>query len=91
MPIYEYMCDNCGKRFELILLKIPQDKSPPPACPHCGNDDTRRAMSGFALHGEPAADREELGHEKAKAERMASITPKEQIDGWRSHRDKNKK
>lgn len=33
MPLYEYECDACGKRFERI-----QKFSDPPveACPHCG-------------------------------------------------------
>ena len=33
MPIYEYHCIACGKRFEEIL---PTSSSPAPPCPKCG-------------------------------------------------------
>jgi hypothetical protein len=45
-------------------------------------------MSTFARHGEQGVDREAIQAESAAAERTASITPKKQIDQWRSHRDR---
>jgi putative FmdB family regulatory protein len=42
MPIYEYQCRACGRRFELR-----QSFSDEPArlCPHCGVEDVRRLLS----------------------------------------------
>jgi putative FmdB family regulatory protein len=34
MPLYEFQCDECGHRFEIIQLKF--SDPPPAACPKCG-------------------------------------------------------
>jgi putative FmdB family regulatory protein len=86
MPIYEYLCSACGARFEVLVREVAQTVDPP-ACPDCGSDGTERVMSAFARHGGPGIDREAAQAEKSKAARLASITPKEQIDRWRSGRD----
>ncbi|MDO8692300.1 MAG: zinc ribbon domain-containing protein [Dehalococcoidia bacterium] len=49
MPIYEYICKHCGERFERLRLRAaPQDSA---TCPHCGSEDTERAVSSFASPG----------------------------------------
>jgi putative FmdB family regulatory protein len=45
MPIYEYRCDECGKRSTSLL---PSFSSPDPPCPHCGKAGLRRLVSTFA-------------------------------------------
>ena len=45
MPIYEYRCEECGKRSSALL---PSYSSPDPACPHCGKPALRRLISTFA-------------------------------------------
>ncbi len=45
MPIYEYRCDECGKRSSSLLTSY---ASPDPACPHCGKHALRRLVSTFA-------------------------------------------
>lgn len=50
MPIYEYACDSCEYRFDL-LQKL---SDPPPAsCPECGSTQVRKLISavGFRLKG----------------------------------------
>ena len=46
MPLYEYECDACGKRFEKI-----QKFSDPPAevCVHCGQGPVRKLLSSPAI------------------------------------------
>jgi putative FmdB family regulatory protein len=46
MPIYEYECDACGNRFELI-----QKFSDPPVetCPKCGQPKVRKLLSSPAF------------------------------------------
>lgn len=50
MPIYEYLCENCGKELEQIQ-KI--SDTPLADCPECGNATLRKKISavGFQLKG----------------------------------------
>ena len=50
MPIYEYLCENCGKELE-IIQKISED--PLVDCPECGKSSLRKKISavGFQLKG----------------------------------------
>jgi putative FmdB family regulatory protein len=45
MPIYEYRCEECGKRSTSLL---PSYSSPDPPCPHCGKPAGSRLVSTFA-------------------------------------------
>ena len=45
MPIYEYRCEECGKRSSSLLASY---LSADPACPHCGKSALRRLVSTFA-------------------------------------------
>ena len=48
MPIYEYTCEKCDKKFEILI--IGKDK---PTCPKCGSRKVKRLMSscGFVSKG----------------------------------------
>ncbi|HXD18809.1 MAG TPA: zinc ribbon domain-containing protein [Vicinamibacterales bacterium] len=47
MPLYEYECDACGRRFEVIQKKF----SDPPVdvCKECGKGPVRRLLSSPAI------------------------------------------
>jgi putative FmdB family regulatory protein len=45
VPIYEYRCDECGKRSSSLLASY---STPDPACPNCGKPSLRRLVSTFA-------------------------------------------
>jgi putative FmdB family regulatory protein len=45
MPIYEYVCENCGKQFEFLLRG--QER---PSCPECGHTRLTRNFSAPAAH-----------------------------------------
>jgi putative FmdB family regulatory protein len=45
VPIYEYRCEECGKKSSALL---PSYSSPDPLCPHCGKAGLRRLVSTFA-------------------------------------------
>jgi putative FmdB family regulatory protein len=48
MPIFEYLCMECGHRFE----KLQKDSSTHPAdCPSCGSAEVRRELSTFSPAG----------------------------------------
>ncbi len=46
MPIYEYRCSDCRKRFEVLVLR--RDGGDPQACPRCGGENLKRIPSRFA-------------------------------------------
>jgi putative FmdB family regulatory protein len=51
MPIYEYRCQGCRKRFELIVgsdTKI--------HCPDCGSADVKKLLSVFAVGASASGD-----------------------------------
>ena len=50
MAIYEFECGTCGKRFDVTMGISEHDrlKDQPPACPECGNRETRQLVSSFS-------------------------------------------
>ena len=47
MPIYEYACRSCEKKFEKLVRSMSSQEKIP--CPACGSVKTARAMSVFAV------------------------------------------
>ena len=46
MPLYEYRCRACSRRFETLVLG--REK---PACPKCRSNDLEKLFSAFAVSG----------------------------------------
>ncbi|MEQ1756796.1 MAG: zinc ribbon domain-containing protein [Vicinamibacterales bacterium] len=46
MPLYEYQCDACGQRFEIIQKYA---DGPPDACRKCGKGPVHRLQSSPAI------------------------------------------
>ncbi len=44
MPIYEYICGDCGEDFETLVLKPGQDQV---HCPKCGKSNLEQQVSHF--------------------------------------------
>lgn len=49
MPIYEYVCRDCNRDFDLLVLK--RDEADSQVCPHCGSSQLMRKISAFASPG----------------------------------------
>lgn len=49
MPIYEFRCPKCSKRFERLCALGETGSSL--RCPDCGEANPERVMSGFAAKG----------------------------------------
>lgn len=47
MPIYEYDCASCGRRYEELIMTPSQEASV--ACPVCKSTDKRRRVSRFGF------------------------------------------
>ncbi len=48
MPLYEFACKKCGKRFE-CLVAVGKEKDV--VCAECGSADVRKMISGFGIGG----------------------------------------
>jgi len=44
MPIFEYICEQCGHEFELLVFR-----SDEPKCATCGASNLRKKMSSFGF------------------------------------------
>ena len=64
MPLYDYDCSACGRRFE-VVHGVHVDG--PTVCPICGKGPVRKAISAAAVHYK--------GTGWAKKERRATATP----------------
>ena len=49
MPIYEYRCESCAEKFELLTRFAERDKAQ--QCPACESTKTRVMVSSFAFAG----------------------------------------
>lgn len=45
MPLYEYLCSDCGKRFD--ALRSMREADSPIACKYCAGQKTSRQLSVF--------------------------------------------
>ena len=43
MPIYEYICNDCGQAFDKLLFSAATTAKV--ACPHCGSKKTTKQLS----------------------------------------------
>lgn len=48
MPIYEYRCDECGRRFEKLIRSL--NRPPEIICPQCQSGQVQRLISAPAAH-----------------------------------------
>ena len=46
MPVYEFVCGECGRKFRKLVGVVAQNS--PPACPRCQSTDLNRQISRFA-------------------------------------------
>ena len=48
MPLYEYKCQACGHRFEVLMLRESQTVE----CPQCAGQSVERLISMFAVNSD---------------------------------------
>ena len=51
MPIFEYLCEDCGNKFEKLVRRPGADEV---LCPSCGQSPSGAAASTFAAHSNGA-------------------------------------
>lgn len=65
MPLYEYRCVDCKKRYTILVLSLTNPK--PVACTHCQSTRVERLLSRFASPKSEAARLEALSDPSALA------------------------
>jgi putative FmdB family regulatory protein len=58
VPVYEYRCEACGKKFSALVGMTAEPDNE--ACPHCGSPGARRLVSRFARGRDEDARMEEI-------------------------------
>jgi len=53
MPIYEYECRSCKKRFQFLIMKSAEEEGL--TCPGCSGEDMGRLISRVAYHQSEAS------------------------------------
>ena len=54
MPIFEYLCDDCGTKFEKLVRNGASNDVP---CPSCGESHVTTQLSTFAAHSHASSTR----------------------------------
>ncbi len=65
MPIYEYRCRDCRKRYSVLTLRVSEEAVP--QCDKCGSRRAERLLSRFAMPKSEAARQERLADPSAMA------------------------
>ena len=52
MPIFEYICSECGKTAEILIMA----SDPDPACPACGSGSMTKILSAPSSHSVTATN-----------------------------------
>ncbi len=67
MPIYEFECEQCGRRFEELVAV----DAPTPPCPDCAASGARRLITGVAPPGRQPRGAAVRSDESRRGEREA--------------------
>ncbi len=49
MPVYEYQCSGCGRKFEVVASLAEKEAGLRPVCPKCGVQRATQIFSRFTL------------------------------------------
>jgi len=61
MPIYEYLCESCGTKFEKLVRRSDEQLALAAGCPSCGKKDLKQEYSTFAPRAGNTSPTPEMG------------------------------
>ncbi len=67
MPTYDFICENCHQRFD-VMMSYTEYGTKPVQCAHCGSDHVRRRMTKVRIA-------------KSEESRMESIADESALEG----------
>jgi len=59
MPVYEFRCDECGRKFDVIATIEEKEAGLQPVCPNCGGMNVRQVFGRFTVVGGSKTEPEE--------------------------------
>jgi len=68
MPVYEYQCENCGKKFDLLATLAEKEAGLVPVCPKCGAKRARQVLGRFTLLASSKSGDGDLGNDDGGAD-----------------------
>ncbi|MEO0009313.1 MAG: zinc ribbon domain-containing protein [candidate division WOR-3 bacterium] len=51
MPVYEFCCDECEKKFDIVATLQEKEAGLKPVCPHCGSSSVHQVFGRFTVIG----------------------------------------
>ncbi len=51
MPVYEYSCDDCGHKFDIVATLAEKEAGLKPVCPNCGGRRVHQIFGRFTVVG----------------------------------------
>lgn len=85
MPIYEYRCGECNRKFEQIVLRGRALEEA--ACPRCGSHAVERILSSFAMSGVTRKSEESFDDEFDAPDEDFAAEAGEDLDGEEENGD----
>ena len=76
MPLFEFRCRQCSKRFTALVGVVARSKAP--ACPACGSGDLTKLMSRF---GSPRSEDKVLD-DLADIDKVGDMDDPKKIKKW---------
>lgn len=49
MPVYEYKCEDCGRKFDVVATLSEKEAGLSPICPRCGGMRVRQVFGRFTV------------------------------------------
>ena len=62
MPIYEYLCESCGNKFEKLVRRSEAESVLAAPCPSCGKQHLKQEYSTFAPRAGAGSSSAEMPH-----------------------------
>ncbi len=56
MPVYEFSCDDCGKKFDIVATLAEKEAGLHPLCPYCGSMKIHQVFGRFTVMGSSKTD-----------------------------------
>ena len=76
MPLFDYKCAECGKRFTLLMGVVAE--SVDEKCPKCGGSDVNRLISRFAR----VRSEDDVIESLADPSKMGDPNDPKELHGW---------
>jgi len=61
MPVYEYQCENCSRKFDVVATLGEKEAGLKPVCPKCRSRRVRQVFSRFTVLTGSKSDSDDFG------------------------------